>query len=208
MPESNTIARDFHTLHYDRGCAVLRLASTDVTNKLSRACIADLYRAILPLTREAERGAIQALVVTGNQRYFSVGADLNEVSRYTPAEGLSSSLGGQRLMNAIDRFPVPVIAAINGYCMGGAMDMVLACDFRIASPGAIFGHRGAALGIMTSWGGTQRLPRLIGKARTLQMFLAAETVSAVKALEIGLVDKLADDPLEQALAMSETGLVP
>ena len=103
-------------------------------------------------------------------------------------------------MQAIDQFPVPVIAAIRGYCMGGGMDLALACHYRIAAPNAVFGHRGASLGVMTGWGGTQRLPRLIGKARAMQMFLMAELVKADEALKIGLVDKIAEDPVEEAIA--------
>ncbi len=104
-------------------------------------------------------------------------------------------------MLAIDRFPVPVVAAIRGYCMGGGMDLALACDYRIAAPNAVFGHRGASLGVMTGWGGTQRLPRLIGKARAMQMFLLAEMVPADEALRMGLVDKIADDPLAAAQSL-------
>lgn len=79
------------------------------------------------------------------------------------------------------------------------MDLALACDYRIASPDAVFGHRGASLGLMTGWGGTQRLPRLIGKSRALQMFLLAEMVKAEEAKRIGLVDQIADDPMVEAL---------
>ena len=104
-------------------------------------------------------------------------------------------------MQAIDSFPVPVIAAIRGYCMGGGMDLALACDLRIAAPNAVFGHRGASLGVITGWGGTQRLPRLIGKARALQMFLLAEMVKADEALRIGLVDRVVDDPIAQSLEL-------
>ncbi|MCU1308535.1 MAG: Enoyl-CoA hydratase/isomerase [Acidobacteriaceae bacterium] len=102
-------------------------------------------------------------------------------------------------MNVVDNYPAPVVAAISGYCMGGGLDLALACDYRISSPNAIFGHRGAALGIMTGWGGTQRLPRLIGKSRAMQMFLAAEKVHAEQALEIGLVDVVAESPVEAAV---------
>ena len=80
--------------------------------------------------------------------------------------------------------------------MGGGLDLALACQRRIAGPHALFGHRGAALGLITGWGGTQRLPRLIGKSRALQMFLAAEKVHAPQALQIGLVDAIADDPVK------------
>ena len=113
---------------------------------------------------------------------------------------LEFSRAGQALTLAVDRFPVPVIAAIRGYCMGGGMDLALACDYRIAAPNAVFGHRGASLGVMTGWGGTQRLPRLIGKARAMQMFLLAEMVAAEEALRIGLVNKIADDPVADSIA--------
>jgi len=103
------------------------------------------------------------------------------------------------LMTTIAGFPAPVYAAIAGYCMGGGLDLALACHHRVATPHAIFGHRGAALGLITGWGGTQRLPRLIGKARALEMFVAAERVSAPQALRMGLIDAIADDPLAEAL---------
>src|SRR5712675_3400972 len=102
-------------------------------------------------------------------------------------------------MLAIDQFTVPVIAAIRGYCMGGGMDLALACNYRIAAPNAVFGHRGASLGVMTGLGGTQRLPRLIGKARAMQMFLLAEMVKAEEALKIGLVDVIVEDPIMHAV---------
>jgi len=101
-------------------------------------------------------------------------------------------------MLAFARFPAPVTAAIRGYCMGGGMDLALACSYRIAAPNAVFGHRGASLGVITGWGGTQRLPRLIGKARALQMFLLAEMVPADEALRIGLVDAISNDPERRA----------
>jgi enoyl-CoA hydratase/carnithine racemase len=83
--------------------------------------------------------------------------------------------------------------------MGGGLDLALACHRRIASPHALFGHRGAALGLITGWGGTQRLPRLVGKSIALEMFLTAETIAGARALEIGLVDALVDDPVAEAL---------
>jgi enoyl-CoA hydratase/carnithine racemase len=134
------------------------------------------------------------LIITGNPDFFSAGADLNEIAALSGASAYDFALDGQRLMSAIDRYPAFVVAAIDGYCMGGGLDLALACDFRICSPNAIFGHRGAALGIMTGWGGTQRLPRLIGKARALQMFLCAEKLQAQESYTIGLVDAIADDP--------------
>ena len=167
------------------------------------ARIRALHKAIEELTREAQSGQTKGLIITGNDKFFSVGADLNEISQLTGPEALEFSRRGQALMQAIDHFPVPVIAAIRGYCMGGAMDLALACDFRIAAPNAVFGHRGASLGMMTGWGGTQRLPRLIGKARAMQMFLLAEMVKAEEALRIGLADAISDDPIEDSLFLVE-----
>lgn len=179
--------------------AILQLGPSDGTNKLGMARIKALHRVVQDLSTEAERGQIKRLVITGNEKFFSAGADLNEISVLTAAQAFEFSRAGQALMQTIDHFPVPVIAAIRGYCMGGGMDLALACDYRIAAPNAVFGHRGASLGVMTGWGGTQRLPRLIGKARAMQMFLLAEMVKAEEALRIGLVESIADDPIRYAL---------
>jgi enoyl-CoA hydratase/carnithine racemase len=102
-------------------------------------------------------------------------------------------------MCSIEQFSAPIYAAVSAYCMGGGVDLALACHRRIAAPNAVFGHRGAALGLITGWGGTQRLPRLVGKAAALEMFVAAEKVPAQRALEIGLVEAIADDPVAEAL---------
>lgn len=176
--------------------AVLRLVSDDVTNRLTRARVAALTDAV----QELAANKPSRLVITGNTHFFSAGADLNEIAELYGAEALRFAHMGQVLMNAVASFPAPTIAAVHGYCMGGGLDLALACDRRIAGPHAIFGHRGAALGLITGWGGTQRLPRLIGKARALQMFLAAEKLHARDALGCGLVDSVADDPLAAALA--------
>ncbi len=136
------------------------------------------------------------------RQILSAGADLKEIAQLSAAEAFEFSRTGQRLMNAIDNFPVSVIAAIRGYCMGGGMDLALACDYRVAAPNAVFGHRGASLGVITGWGGTQRLPRLIGKPRALEMFLLAEMVGAEEALRLGLVDPIVEDPIVRALDFS------
>ncbi|MEO6119103.1 MAG: enoyl-CoA hydratase/isomerase family protein [Terriglobales bacterium] len=179
--------------HYE--AAILRLRSDDGTNRLTLARVKALTQAIEGLAPEG-----RPLIITGNDKFFSAGADLNEIAQLHGPAAYNFALQGQRLMLAVDRFPAPVIAAIDGYCMGGGLDLALACDIRIAKPNAIFGHRGAALGIITGWGGTQRLPRLIGKARALHMFLAAENLHAPQALQWGLVSDIADDPVAAALA--------
>ena len=174
---------------------ILRLVSDDGTNRLTRARVQALTAAVEELATDPPA----RLVIAGNARFFSAGADLNEIAALTGAEAFRFAQMGQRLMTAIARFPAPTIAVIQGYCMGGGLDLALACDRRIASAHAMFGHRGAALGLITGWGGTQRLPRLVGKARALQMFLAAEKLHAPQALQHGLVDAIADDPLAAAL---------
>jgi enoyl-CoA hydratase/carnithine racemase len=181
------------------GCTVLFLCSADGTNRLTEACVRQITQRVEAL-REPAEGPILPLILTGNARCFSAGADLREIAALRGAEALRFARLGQRLMAAVSGFPAPTVAAIEGYCMGGGLDLALACGRRIAAPNAIFGHRGAALGIMTGWGGTQRLPRLVGKARALQMFLAAEKVHAAEAFRMGLVDALAEHPVDAAAA--------
>lgn len=180
--------------------AVLRLVSHDGMNRLTSARVEALTAAV----EELAVCPPSRLVIAGNAHFFSAGADLNQIAALTGPQALDFARMGQRLMNAVAHFPAPTVAAVHGYCMGGGLDLALACDRRIAGPHAVFGHRGAALGLVTGWGGTQRLPRLIGKARALQMFLAAEKIGARRALEIGLADAIADDPLSAALNVVPT----
>ncbi len=177
--------------------AILRLVSPDGTNRLTRACVLALTAAVHHLARDAA-----ALIITGNHKFFSAGAELAEIVALTGPAAYAFSHMGQALMTEIENFPAPVVAAVSGYCMGGGLDLALACHRRIASPHAVFGHRGAALGLITGWGGTQRLPRLVGKARALQMMMEAEKVHAREALRIGLVDSIADDPVAAALELA------
>jgi enoyl-CoA hydratase/carnithine racemase len=176
------------------GLHVLQLQSTDGTNRLTRECILRLTDAVNLLAGEGE-----PIVFAGNNRFFSAGAELEEISLLDGPSAYEFSKMGQALMHAIDCFPAPVYAAISGYCMGGGLDLALACHHRIASERAVFGHRGAALGLITGWGGTQRLPRLLGKGRAVQMFVAAEKLTAVQALRMGLVDAIDADPVAEAV---------
>ena len=181
--------------HLDRQDAIriLHLQSDDGTNRLTRACVQALTDVFRQLACEPE-----PLIVTGNRKFFSAGADLREIAALTGPEAYEFSRIGQMLMNTVEQFPAPVYAAVSGYCMGGGLDLALACRKRIAAPGAIFGHRGAALGLITGWGGTQRLPRLVGKARALGILVAAEKIHAKDALRYRLVDKVAEDPVAEA----------
>jgi enoyl-CoA hydratase len=182
------------TVESGNGARILRLCGGDVTNRMTQARVLALTAGIQEMARDPK-----PLIITGNEHFFSAGADLAEIVALTGPVAYRFGLMGQTLMDEVDRFPAPVCAAVRGYCMGGGLDLALACDFRIAAPHAVFGHRGAALGLMTGWGGTQRLSRLIGKARALEIFVAAEKVNAKRALEIGLVQQVADDPVSAAL---------
>jgi len=176
------------------GVRILRLWSEDGTNRMTRECVLSLTDAVAKVALEN-----QPLVLAGNDRFFSAGADLNEISVLDASTAYGFSKMGQTLMTAIASFPAPVYAAISGYCMGGGLDLALACHHRIASPHAVFGHRGAALGLITGGGGTQRLPRLIGKGGALDWLMAAEKVTASQALRMRLVDRIAVDPVGEAL---------
>jgi enoyl-CoA hydratase/carnithine racemase len=184
-----TTARDGNVL-------VLTLVSEDGMNRLTRRKVIALGEGIEGFC--GLNTPVLPLVIAGD-RIFSAGADLNEVSRLRGPDALAFARMGQELMNAIAKYPAPVYAAIQGYCLGGGLDLALACHYRIASPRAVFGHRGAAFGLITGWGGTHRLPRLVGKGRALEMFVTAEKIVAPQALRIGLLDAIADDPVAEAM---------
>jgi enoyl-CoA hydratase/carnithine racemase len=188
----------FFEIAVSGGLTVLRLRSDDGTNRMSRDCVAALTAALGGLAREAK-----PLVIAGNRRFYSAGADLAEIAALNGPAARDFSRMGQCLMNAIEHFPVPVYAAVEGYCVGGGLGLALACHRRIASPRAIFGHGGAALGLITGWGGTQRLSRLIGKGRSLAMLVVAEKIHAHEAKRIGLVDAVVDDPIAESVTLIE-----
>jgi enoyl-CoA hydratase len=183
----------YYAIEPGESCTLLRLTSEDGTNRLSRARVLALTAAVTELS-----AASCPLILCGNPKFFSVGADLAEISALRGHDAFEFAQMGQRLMRAVADFPAPTCAVVEGWCMGGGFDLALACKFRVAGPHAIFGHRGAALGLMTGWGGTQRLPRLVGKARALEIFLAAEKVHAERALEIGIVERVEEEPFAAA----------
>ncbi|HXH69951.1 MAG TPA: enoyl-CoA hydratase/isomerase family protein [Pyrinomonadaceae bacterium] len=143
---------------------------------------------------------IEKIIFTGKEDVFASGADLREIAEVKKDTAGEFALRGQNLMNKINASEKKTIAAINGFCFGGALDLALACDKRIASPNAIFSHPGVSLGIITGWGGTQRLPRLVGEAKALEMFLTAKRVDSFEALSIGLIDEISENPVGELLA--------
>ena len=181
--------------------AVLRLNRPAERNPLSVATLEELDRLVSALSTQTD---ISALIFTGTGDAFASGANIRELRALTPATASEFARRGQRLMQRIADAPQLTIAAVNGYCMGGGLDLALACDLRCASSSAVFAHPGARLGIITGWGGTQRLPRLIGQARALEMFATARRVTAEEAYEIGLVNRVGEPVLECAFALAQT----
>ena len=184
----------------ERGAlAVIRINRPEQRNSLSVATLSELEQAFSNLSA---RDQISAVVFTGIDDVFASGADIRELRALTPDSAREYALRGQRLFQQIADARPLTIAAVNGYCIGGGLDLALACRLRVASPRAVFAHPGARLGIITGWGGTQRLPRLVGTARALEMFTTARRVNADEALEIGLVTRLHTDPLACALEIA------
>lgn len=171
---------------------IVRFNRPEIRSPLSIFVMEKLHRIIDEIETDK---TIKTLIFTGAEDVFASGADLREIAKVTKETGREFALRGQTLMSKIADLEQITIAAINGFCFGGALDLALSCDKRIASPNAQFSHPGANLGIMTGWGGTQRLPRLVGEAKALEMFLTAKRVDANEALQIGLIDEILDKPL-------------
>jgi enoyl-CoA hydratase/carnithine racemase len=139
-------------------------------------------------------GLFQGVVIAANRRSFAIGACLEDVASVEGVTARDFAQAGQLLFNCIANFPLPIVAAIRGYCLGGGLDLALACHGRVATYDASFGHPGASLGLITGWGGTQRLTRLIGRTAATQLLLTAERLPASQALTLGLVDELVPSP--------------
>jgi enoyl-CoA hydratase len=136
--------------------------------------------------------ALRGCVIKGTEKAFAAGAEISELAALGRAEGFEFARRGQRVMESVARSKKRVVAAVRGFCFGGGLDLALACDVRMAAENAVFAHPGGALGIITGWGGTQRLPRLIGKARAVEMLVTGRRVGAREAVEWGLVTRTVD----------------
>lgn len=146
----------------------------------------------------------RALVLTGaGEKSFSAGADVTELDGIAATTARLQMRRGQAVFGALEALPIVVIAAINGFALGGGLELAMAADLRIASPAARLGQPEINLGNIPGWGGTQRLPRLVGQGRATELILTGELVSAQRALEIGLVNQVADEPLKVALGLAE-----
>jgi enoyl-CoA hydratase len=144
----------------------------------------------------------RGVVLTGaGEKAFVAGADIAELATQSPVDGRERSLRGQRVLDRIERLGKPVVAAVNGFALGGGCELAMACHVRVASENAKLGTPEVKLGIMCGYAGTQRLPRLVGKGRALEMLLTGEMVDAAEALRIGLVNRVV--PREKLLAEAE-----
>jgi enoyl-CoA hydratase/carnithine racemase len=170
-----------------------------VLNALNTRTWADL-RAAFEQAREDV--AVRGVILTGaGDKAFIAGADISELSHLTAVEAQRSSRFGQEVLDFIENLGKPVIAAVNGFALGGGCETAMACSIRVASEKARFGQPEVSLGLLPGGGGTQRLPRLVGKGRALQLILSGETISAQEAYRIGLVNELV--PAEQLIARAE-----
>lgn len=184
------------TLTRDGDLAVLTLDRREALNALSFAIIREIGEALDAVATDA---SARALLITGaGDKAFCAGADIKELRDRPLSEQKRGAELGQRVFAKLDDLPVASIALVNGYAFGGGLELALACTFRLASPNAKFGLPEVKLGLIPGYGGTQRLPRLIGEARALEIILSGRTVDAQEAEGIGLVHSVAEGDLLHA----------
>jgi len=190
----------FLTLEVGDRIATLTVNRPDKLNALNDATIAELGNAIDQIRVDDSVGGV---ILTGAGRAFIAGADISELSGQTPVLGKARARAGQDVFRRFETCPKPVIAAVNGFALGGGCELAMACHIRIASDAAKFGQPESKLGILPGYGGSQRLPRLVGKGRAMQLLLTGEMIDAAEACRIGLVNRVvpAADLLDVARAM-------
>ena len=185
----------------ERGpAAIVRFDRPAERNPLSSTTLEELERTLDALAGRG--GNFRAIIFTGSGAAFASGADIRELAALGPSEARGFARRGQRVMSKVADAAQLTVAAVDGYCMGGGLDLALSCDLRVASPRSVFAHPGARLGVITGWGGTQRLPRLVGPARALEMFATGRRLRAGEALEFGLVSRVCEPVLECALELA------
>jgi enoyl-CoA hydratase len=182
--------------------AVVTLNRPEALNALSAAVLRELDRAFAAVAA----GDARALIVTGaGAKAFCAGADIKELTGRSLSEQRRDAAFGQAVLARLDELPMPSVAAINGYAFGGGLELALACTFRLALPTAKMALPEIKLGLIPGYGGTQRLPRVVGEARALELILSGRTLDAEEALHIGLVHRIVDgDAVAAAIAYART----
>ncbi|GJM21378.1 MAG: crotonase [Planctomycetota bacterium] len=170
------------------GIATVSVNRPDKLNALNDLTITELQHCFDALTHD---DAVKAVIVTGTgEKAFVAGADIGELASQSPLSARPLAMKGQRLMDTIEACPKPVVAAVNGYALGGGCELALACHLRYGSETAVLGLPEVTLGIIPGYGGTQRLPRIVGKGRAMELILSAKPVNAEEAYRIGLLNKV------------------
>ena len=193
----------FLTLEVADRVATLTVNRPDKLNALNDATIAELGGAIDQIRVDDSIGGV---ILTGAGRAFVAGADISELSNQTPVLAKARARAGQDVFRRFETCPKPVIAAVNGFALGGGCELAMSCHIRLASDAAKFGQPESKLGLLPGYGGTQRLARLVGKGRANQLLLTGEMIDAVEAYRIGLVNKVvaADGLMNEARTMMKT----
>ncbi len=187
---------DFLTYEVEDGVAVVTVNRPDALNALNGDLLLELSLAFELAEADLE---VRALIVTGSGRAFVAGADIANLQKLSdPFSGREASLAGQDVMNTLAALPVPTIAAVNGFALGGGLELALAADLRVASEGARLGLPEVSLGLIPGYGGTQRLARLVGMGRALDLVYTGRHVKADEALQLGIVNRVAPDALVAA----------
>lgn len=169
---------------------ILKISRQEALNALNRQVLNSLEEEMEKAKGDGETGGI---IITGDgEKAFVAGADIKEFSSYGPLEAYRMAQRGQEIFSKIENFPKPVLAAVNGFALGGGCELALSCHIRIASKDAKFGQPEVNLGIIPGYGGTQRLPRIIGMGRALEMILSGKMIDAEEAFRIGLVNKVVE----------------
>ncbi len=196
------------TLEKKEHVTLLTFNRPEVLNALNTTVATESLDALLSIANDPD---VRVLILTGAGRAFVAGADIAEMAAKNAAQARVYAELGHRFMNTLQNLPQPVIAAINGFALGGGLEVALACDIRIASEGAQFGLPETILGIIPGWGATQRTARLVGTAKTKEMIFTGRRIKAEEALSMGLVNQvvpdedLMDTVNEMAAAMCRQG---
>ncbi len=186
------------TFKQEGSLGIVSINRPEVLNALNKEVLAKMQSMLMELRNDR---TVKVIIITGSgSKSFVIGADIQAMSVMTADEGYEYSRYGQEIFSMIEEMPQPVIAAVNGYALGGGCEIALACDLRIASENAKFGQPEINLGIIPGFGGTQRLPRLIGKTKALELLLTGEIVGAQDALGFGLINQVvsAEELMETA----------